>query len=246
MADARKKADAEWQIYLNTMETDEEWRLIDKAKKAKGPADNFCDHLLEIIGRRDRPGLERAVTQDMYPAVDPLTQSIRALIDLQERVSATEFATVQAAEQQAKWAMAGCVALSALIALAIFRFILTGVARPLRHMTTAITSLAEGRLEVDIADQTRQDEIGQAARAVATIADNLRHLTLDLRQLIDAVRLGHLSVRVDATPHAGDYKDLVSGLNDLIDAMAAPTRESRSGHAEIGGGRHHRAPDRDL
>lgn len=225
MATARQTADKAWDVYLNTMETDEEWKLIDVTKKLKGPADSFYDHLMDIIAHRDGTALDRAVTTEMYPAIDPLTASIRALIDLQERVSAEEFTIVQRTVVHADWGMGICIALSTLIAAVIFRFILVGVARPLQRMTATITSLAEGRLDVDIGNQHRKDEVGQAARAVATIADNLRRLTADLRQLIDAVRMGHLSTRVDAEPHAGDYRELVSGLNELIDAMAAPTRE---------------------
>lgn len=222
---ARLKADAAWDIYLHTMETDEEWQLIDAAKKVKRPADTFCDHLMEIIARHDWPALDRAATAEMYPAIDPLIQSLRALTALQERVSSGEFTVVQRAVAGATWSMGACIVLSAAIAAAIFRFVLIGVARPLRKMTTAIASLAEGQLDVDIGDRHRRDEVGQAARAVAVIADNLRRLTTDLRQLIEAVRMGHLSCRVDAKPHSGDYRELVSGLNELIEAMAAPTRE---------------------
>lgn len=223
--EARKKADAAWNVYLNTQETDEEWRLIDKAKKNKEPADAFCDRLQEAIERHDWPTLDRLVTNEMYPLVDPLTEAIRALIDLQETVSADEMAVVDLSVTRAVWAMTVCIGASLLLAVAILHFVLKKVAKPLRRMSMAITALAEGRLDVDVEDRGRTDEVGDAARAVITIADNLRLLTADLRQMIDAVRMGHLSYRIDALPHAGDYRDLVTGFNELIEAMAAPTRE---------------------
>ncbi|TCZ54229.1 methyl-accepting chemotaxis protein [Roseicella aquatilis] len=61
---------------------------------------------------------------------------------------------------------------SALIGLAIATIIVLSVTRPLARLTHVMGDLAEGRLDVDLPDAGRQDEIGAMTRAVEVFKTN--------------------------------------------------------------------------
>lgn len=118
--------------------------------------------------------------------------------------------------------VAGIVVLAALAFMTYFE---RAISRPLAGLTLAIRRLAEGDLSGEPAGLQRADEIGQIARAVAAITGAIRTLTGDLRTLIEAARAGALSARADQGAHRGDYALLLSGINDLIEALGRPLGE---------------------
>ena len=112
---------------------------------------------------------------------------------------------------------------------------------------TASEALARGELDVVVRAETAplgftaKDEIGALARTVDGIiaqthdtidafgraAATLRHAIVDTNALVSAARAGRLAERVDAGAYQGGYRELVHGMNDALDAIAAPIGEAR-------------------
>jgi methyl-accepting chemotaxis protein len=57
---------------------------------------------------------------------------------------------------------------------------------------------------------------------IEQVRSNLKHLIVDVNTLAKAAQDGNLSVRVDATKHQGDFKRIVEGFNDTLDAVIGP------------------------
>jgi methyl-accepting chemotaxis protein len=55
---------------------------------------------------------------------------------------------------------------------------------------------------------------------------NLRLVVGDLEKLTESARSGQLSVRVDESKHNGDYRRIVTGMNQTLDAVLAPINEA--------------------
>ncbi|HTP24178.1 MAG TPA: methyl-accepting chemotaxis protein, partial [Anaeromyxobacteraceae bacterium] len=60
---------------------------------------------------------------------------------------------------------------------------------------------------------------------IEQVRANLRSLIADARLLAGAAVEGRLEVRVDPSRHQGDYRHIVQGVNDTLDAVIAPMRE---------------------
>jgi methyl-accepting chemotaxis protein len=52
----------------------------------------------------------------------------------------------------------------------------------------------------------------------------IRMLTADVNMLVQAVREGKLATRADASVHQGDFRKIVQGINDTLDAVIGPLR----------------------
>ncbi|MGZ8095722.1 MAG: methyl-accepting chemotaxis protein [Methylosarcina sp.] len=69
---------------------------------------------------------------------------------------------------------------------------------------------------------------GQKAFINTTIEQvraNLKALMADTDMLVQAAVDGHLETRADAAKHQGDYRRIVKGINDTLDAIVAPINE---------------------
>jgi methyl-accepting chemotaxis protein len=71
---------------------------------------------------------------------------------------------------------------------------------------------------------------------IEQVRANLRALIADTGMLVKAAVDGKLGVRADAAKHAGDYRRIVQGVNDTLDAVIAPTRELAQVLERLAGG----------
>ncbi|EGV32836.1 methyl-accepting chemotaxis sensory transducer with Cache sensor [Thiorhodococcus drewsii AZ1] len=105
-----------------------------------------------------------------------------------------------------------------LLLLAFALVIARSIARPIGRAVEAADQLAAGDLSMHI-ESTSRDETGQLLRAVGKVQDSLRAMSADTRRLIRETELGRLSERADASQHAGEYRQIVEGINTTLDRL---------------------------
>ncbi|MEM7183439.1 MAG: hypothetical protein AAF518_21200 [Spirochaetota bacterium] len=71
-------------------------------------------------------------------------------------------------------------------------------------------------------DVKSQDEVGQVAAAMDSMMQVFRSMLNDTKLLIDAAIQGDLSTRASTDTYKGDFKRIVSGVNDTLDAVINP------------------------
>jgi methyl-accepting chemotaxis protein len=161
-----------WQAYTSTSLTAEESRMVAETRAAMERADAGVATLLRVLDGGDKAGLEAFVARDLYPTIDPVTEHVSGLIDLQVRVAGNDFAGSQQSyerERRNSWML---LAGAALLLAAGIAVVIRRVIAPLTAMTAAMTRLAGGDVAVTVPATDRGDEIGRMARAVAVFKDN--------------------------------------------------------------------------
>lgn len=100
-----------------------------------------------------------------------------------------------------------------LLYFVILRHILT---RPLLQITSSAINLAQGNLNLSFSPKmlTRRDEIGYLADSFRVMAQSITSLVLDIKQTMQAARDGRLDVRIDPARYEGDYRRIISGVNN--------------------------------
>ena len=89
----------------------------------------------------------------------------------------------------------------------------------LQGIVGGLQEIAKGDLSRDWVAADAQDEINPALKQVRT---NLQALVTDAAMLNQAAVEGKLATRADATKHQGDYRKIVQGVNDCLDAVIGP------------------------
>ncbi len=96
-------------------------------------------------------------------------------------------------------------------------------------LTIALDKLAAGDLTIDLAQAPADEETAQVHATFAQIYDSLgectkaiNHLITDANLLSTAAVQGKLDTRADASKHQGDYRKIVQGVDDCLDAVIGP------------------------
>jgi methyl-accepting chemotaxis protein len=97
----------------------------------------------------------------------------------------------------------------------------------------AADALARGDLSVRLQPRSERDTV---SHSVNRCVDTLNGLIADANLLLEAAVAGRLSTRADASRHQGDFRKIVQGVNDTLDAVVEPVRESASVLARVANG----------
>jgi len=118
------------------------------------------------------------------------------------------------------------------------------VVTDIAQITEVATVMADGNLSQVIQIQTQpleiktKDEMGnlahdfnqmiaqlkEAGDAYAKVDDTIKSQMEDVHMLVQATVQGNLSTRVDVSKHRGEFRKIVQGINDALDAVIGPLR----------------------
>jgi len=110
------------------------------------------------------------------------------------------------------------------------------VAKPLHSLQVASNKITNG--EMDIQMQTRQsnDEVGLLSKNFHTMQEIVIGMQSDIKNVVDNAINGNLSYRAESDKYPGEWHDVLSRFNDLMDTIALPIDELASTLSEIANG----------
>jgi len=92
------------------------------------------------------------------------------------------------------------------------------ITRPMGQMARSADKLARGDCDFTV-EISGDDEAARALRALDGTKTSLRAVITDTKSLLASAADGQLGVRVDAGRHQGDFKAIVEGINQTLDAV---------------------------
>ncbi len=98
---------------------------------------------------------------------------------------------------------------------------LDAVIRPLEVAATCLDRIARGEIPPPITEDFK-GEFGRMRDNLNTCTAAVGALVRDVRELATAALDGRLSARADGRRHAGDFKEIVEGINATLDAVVGP------------------------
>jgi len=96
-----------------------------------------------------------------------------------------------------------------------------------------MNKISKGDVSMDVPMKDGRDEISPALNKMI---ENIRALVTDASSLSRAAAEGKLDTRADETKHSGDFRKIVEGVNELIEAMVNPIKEVTSVMSEMSKG----------
>jgi methyl-accepting chemotaxis protein len=176
--EARKRVADEWKAYTGTSLVDEEKKLVDEAAPLMKSADEAIAKLSGIIDGKDHAGLTRFAATGLYPAIDPLTDKISKLTELQLRVAKQEFEKSDAYYRNGKAALIAVIIICGLLSAAFATLIIRGLIKELggepRYVHEIARTVANGDLSVSVAVDPRDNS--SILWAMRTMVESLRDM----------------------------------------------------------------------
>ena len=88
-----------------------------------------------------------------------------------------------------------------------------------KHDTGNVVKMAKGDFNFEVKVMSEDDEM---AKSCVNLQTTLKTLIADMAGLSKAAVEGKLATRADATKHQGDYRKIVEGVNQTLDAVIGP------------------------
>ncbi len=98
-----------------------------------------------------------------------------------------------------------------------------GITRPVRRLTEASGKIAAGDMDIRLVIDSK-DELGSLAKSFEEMTASIKKLIADVNMLAEAAGQGRLSTRADTEQHRGDYRKVVEGFNQTLDAIMEPLK----------------------
>ncbi|BET68501.1 methyl-accepting chemotaxis protein [Opitutales bacterium ASA1] len=215
-----------WDAYRATTLTPEEASIAEEAVHLFRAADAATEQLRNFLAAN--PGSLRgkmaAFDGPLYAAIDPISEKITELIDLQLRVAAAENAAAEARYSRTQKAIFALVGLATLISIALGTWRARAITRPLDKAVGFAQKVAAGDLTSSLNIDSR-DEIGQLAQAMNTMASSLREAVTQIAR--NAQALGASSTELSAvSTQVRTNAEATSGQADSVASAAEQVSKS--------------------
>jgi methyl-accepting chemotaxis protein len=132
----------------------------------------------------------------------------------------------QAAANQKSLVIAGIASFTSGMIVLVLLLVANAIMKPVKELLTVNGFLANGELDNINLTVNTNDEMGELANAKKRIIHSIRSLAAETTTLTEAAASGNLKMRGDVARFSGDYRRIVSGVNDTLDAMVAPIEEA--------------------
>ncbi|EKQ55076.1 methyl-accepting chemotaxis protein [Clostridium sp. Maddingley MBC34-26] len=106
---------------------------------------------------------------------------------------------------------------------------------PINVTADYVNRISKGDIPEKITD-TYHGDFNKIKNNLNNCIDNIKSLVMDANMLSKAAAEGKLDVRADETKHSGDFKKIVQGINELIEALVRPIQEVTSVMGEMNKG----------
>jgi len=98
----------------------------------------------------------------------------------------------------------------------------------IHHVTSTVKKVSQGDLG-DLPEYKkvgRRSDLDELVPSLVAMMENLEALVADIELLSKAAVEGKLSTRADVSKHQGEYRNVVQGVNETLDAVIAPVQEA--------------------
>ncbi|HEU4520285.1 MAG TPA: methyl-accepting chemotaxis protein [Microvirga sp.] len=169
--DAQAGIARSWAAYRARPKTGVEIALAAETQSLMGEADRVTANLIAILERGDAAALEGFTTGELYWAIDPVSETIGKLVELQLDMARHHHDRADRIDGILRLAYLALIGIAAVALGLAARTILADVSRPLGRIAHQMGRLASGDLAVAVTDADRSNEIGALARALQVFKD---------------------------------------------------------------------------
>jgi methyl-accepting chemotaxis protein len=218
---AQKNIKKELNAYLATELVPDEQRLVKELKPKLERADRSIAKLRTVFQSKDEQRLINYIQKELYPVIDPVTEVIAELIDVQLVVADNVYQQAESDYKSGRTTMIVMIScaifISILITILIARSIMDQLGGEPRTMQRIATRIASG--DLDAAKEIQRAKAKGVSLAMLEINDSLTSISTELEGTVEKIRLGDLRYRADASRLSGFFADIMNNANTLADSL---------------------------
>lgn len=185
---ATERIKSEWQAYTDTYLIEDEKKLIAELIPLLSTADDAVAQLVNCLKSNNKATLDAFVLNVLYQSIDPVTEKIDKLIQVQLRESKNEYDDAQNRYSQIFW-VSGTLSVAAFCwALLFGGWVSKGIYRDVggepHRIATLAHTIAKGNLSVRM---THSNKTSGILTAIIDMTENLRRMFSDIDQAVQTL-----------------------------------------------------------
>ncbi|OGW35480.1 MAG: hypothetical protein A2X58_02815 [Nitrospirae bacterium GWC2_56_14] len=227
----------EWTAYLGTVLVADEQRLIGVLTPRMKKADDGVAGLIEIMRRQDAAALARFTIDQLYPLVDPVSETISELVDVQLKVAKLEYdrsaEEYHFARSLSIIALLAAVLLSVTIAVLLIRSLDRQLGAEPSEIAAIAEKLATGDLTLSFETRKRTDT--GAYDAMRKMVHKLQAVVSDVRNAAENVASGSDQLSSGAEQMSEGATEQASSTEEAsssMEQMSATIRQNADNAAQ--------------
>ncbi len=193
---AKREIATTWRAFVPSYLTDEEQRLMAQIIPLLQVADTSSDRLAAILDAGDAPALDAYVRDDLYRSIEPISETVNRLANLQLELARRDHRESLAAYARAFRLLLGSILLGLLAGAAVAYSVIRGVVASLRSALQAAEHLARGDIEVDV-PPGGEDEVGRLMGGMREVVESERAMAAVAECIADG------DLRAEVHPRSG-------------------------------------------
>ena len=99
------------------------------------------------------------------------------------------------------------------------------IVNPIVDCIEIAEKIAKGETNIEI-NADNKGVAGALSKAMSEMKDSIHEMSQDILSLVKEAKEGHLMVRSDPKQHQGDFQEIISAVNNLLDAIVTPITEA--------------------
>ncbi|MDD1620009.1 MAG: methyl-accepting chemotaxis protein [Methylococcaceae bacterium] len=224
----KEKLDKARAAYDKAREELEKFPASEKGKALRKAIDDAAVAAREVNNKVIELGMANKnaeATELLLTKAAPLTNKWQEAIDdnlqrqLENNIADAKAADDTYGEARSLMFVLGCVAIVMGVGIALW--VTRSITGPMNIAMDTAQKIAIGDLSSNI-QVTSSDETGQLLAAMKQMTETIKRLVEDAGMLSKAAVDGRLATRADATRHQGDFRKVVEGVNETLDAVIGP------------------------
>lgn len=211
--------------YEKTITADDDRKEFNNLKSLTANYKSIIDKIASLISSNQNEQSSNILDSEAAPAAKLLDNSFRKIVDINEAQAKQSSDSVAATTKNTIMIMIIALIIAIAVSIILGIFLSSIISKPIKKLVDAANKISIGDLDVTLKIDTK-DEVGILAKAFNKIIVSLNNLITDTNMLAQAAVEGKLDTRADAGKHNGDYRKIVEGLNNTLDAVVEPLNEA--------------------
>ena len=212
---AEKVIHEAWGNYLGTTIVGKERELVDQAAPLMANADQSIARIKDIMQRQDVEAMTAFTINELYPVIDPISEQVSKLVDLQVVISKQEFDTAAVNDAYGQTIALSLIVCSLLICLLAGFYLIKAITKPIQTVSGYLGRMARGDIDFKI-DNTRKNELSQILDGVQRMQRTLKDIISEMDAMATEHERGDIDVVINTDKFDGDFEMIAKNINKMV------------------------------
>jgi methyl-accepting chemotaxis protein len=223
---AQTNIEKEWSAYTQTFLVEAEKVLVKDLEPLMKKGDELSEKIQILMEQKNRPGMIELVEKELYPAIDPISDKISQLIEVQ-LVVAHQVNEDTTKTYERNFVLTSAFGIIGIIFSALFAlFIITSITSPLKMVMSIFSQMAGGRLDNQIVVKTA-DETGKLLKGLLDMQEKFSSVIQSV--MVNAETLVNAADQV-----SGTAQSMSQGSNEQAASVEETSASLEEMSASIG------------